>query len=408
MLTDRGLLTYEEAIRLILPLAAPTEPEPVPLRAAAGRVLADPEIAASVDVPAFANSAMDGFAVRAADLPGTLAVVGQVTAGAVRSEGLEPGTAVRIMTGAPLPAGADAVVPVEEATEDAGRVTVAEPVAPGRHVRAAGHDTRAGDEVYIAGELTPARIAVLASLGVGSVDVRRRPRVAVLSTGDELVEPGEPLGPGQIHDANGLALAAAVAESGSTPLLLPRRRDDREAIDAALRDAAARADLIVTSGGVSVGRYDHVRALLEERGEVDLWRVAVQPGKPLAIGVIHGTRLMGLPGNPVSALVTFELFVRPYLRAMLGLSGDGRMRVRAVPETRMPKDPSRRAYLRVGVYEENGEVHARSAGGQLSSQLRPMAEANGLLVVPEGEEAAEPGRSYEAILVEPIHVEPWR
>lgn len=398
-----ALLTYEDAIRRILSLAEPTGAEVVPLSGAGGRVLADPKVVAGVDVPAFANSAMDGFAVRSEDLPGTLPVLGEVTAGSVRSAALEPGTAVRIMTGAPLPDGADAIVPIEDATEDGERVTIPEAVPAGQHVRGAGHDTHAGDEICIRGELTPARIAVLASLGLGAVEVRRRPRVAILSTGDELVEPGEPLGPGQIHDANGLALAAAVSDAGGDPLLLPRQPDDRDAIDAQLREASSHADLIVTSGGVSVGTEDHVRALLDERGELDFWRIAVQPGKPLAMGSIHGTRLIGLPGNPVSALVTFELFVRPYLRAMLGLTGDGRMRVHATPDTRMPKDPSRRAYLRVTLHDGAGELHARSAGGQLSSQLRPLADANGLLVVPEGQDAAEPGRRYEAILLEPIH-----
>lgn len=390
-------------MRRILSLVTPTEPEVVNLRDAGGRVLADPKVIAPADVPAFANSSMDGFAVRSADLPGTLQVVGEVAAGVVRSEPLNPGTALRIMTGAAVPPAADAVVPIEEVTEAGERVTVGRAVEPGRHVRAAGHDTRAGDEVCLAGELTPPRIAVLASLGIGSVAVRRRPRVAILSTGDELVEPGAPLEPGQIHDANGMALATAVRECGGEPLLMARQPDDPTAIDDALRDAAARADLIVTSGGVSVGRHDHVRALLEEHGELDFWRVAVQPGKPLAMGMIHGTRLIGLPGNPVSALVTFELFVRPYLRAMLDLIGDGRMRVRAVPVARMDTDPSRRAYLRVVVWEEDGRVRARSAGGQLSSQLRPMAEANALLVVPEGVDAATEGDAYEAILLEPIH-----
>jgi molybdopterin molybdotransferase len=168
-------------------------------------------------------------------------------------------------------------------------------------------------------------------------------------------------------------------------------------------DAARRADLIVTSGGVSVGEHDYVRAVLERHGSLDFWRIAVQPGKPLAVGELGGATVIGLPGNPVSALVTFELFVRPFIRSMLDLMGDGRLHVRALPETRMEKDVARRAFLRVSVWHEDGEIHARSAGGQLSSQLRPMADANALLVVPEGEAAAEIGRDYEAIVLEP-----WR
>jgi molybdopterin molybdotransferase len=346
---------------------------------------------------------MDGFAVRAADVPGTLRLSGEVAAGAGELPTVEPGATVRIMTGAPLPPGADSVVPLEDVEEDSGAVSFRTPVLEGQHVRAAAHDTRAGDEICLEGVLTPSKLAVLASLGIGDVAVRRRPRVAILSTGNELVGPGEPLGPGQIHDANTVALAAAVVEAGGEPLVLPRERDEASAIERALRDAAGRADLIVSSGGVSVGQHDHVRAVLEQHGSLDFWRIAVQPGKPLAVGELGGATIIGLPGNPVSALVTFELFVRPFIRAMLGLAGDGRVHVRAKPETRMEKDLARRAFLRVSVWQQDGEIRARSAGGQLSSQLRPMADANALLVVPEGQAAAEPGETYEAIVLEP-----WR
>jgi molybdopterin molybdotransferase len=402
------MLTLDEATRRLLARAHLSALESVSLADAGGRVLADPKVVAAVDVPAFANSAMDGFAVLAADLPGLLRVVGEVAAGAGELPTVEPGTAVRIMTGAPLPPGADAVVPVEDAVEAEGAVTVAAAVPVGQHVRAAAHDTRAGDEICLPGLLTPAKLAVLASLGLGAVGVRRRPIVAILSTGDELVEPGEALGPGQIHDANGLALAAAVTEAGGEPLLLPRERDEAWPIERALTDAARRADLIVTSGGVSVGEHDYVRAVLERNGTLDFWRVAVQPGKPLAVGELGGATVIGLPGNPVSALVTFELFVRPFIRSMLDLVDDGRLHVRAVPETRMEKDVARRAFLRVTVWEQDGQIHARSAGGQLSSQLRPLADANALLVVPEGEAAAEMGRAYEAILFEPLRLDSWR
>ena len=396
------MLTLDEAYGRLLARARPAPSETIALSDAVGRVLADPKVTAAVDVPPFANSAMDGFAVRASDTPGVLRVAGEVLAGAAELPVVEPGTAVRIMTGAPLPPGADAIVPIEEAGEDDDSVSIPAPSPSGRHVRPAAHDTRAGDEICLPGALTPAKVAVLASLGIGRVAVRRRPIVAILSTGDELVGAGEPLAPGQIHDANTVALAAAVTEAGGAPLVLPRVRDEEAAIERALADAARRADLVVASGGVSVGQRDYVRTVLERKGSLDFWRIAVQPGKPLAVGELGGTTVIGLPGNPVSALVTFELFVRPFIRSMLELAGDGRLHVRATAETRMAKDVARRAFLRVIVWNEDGEFHARAAGGQASSQLRPLADANALLIVPEGAAAAEPGLSYEAIVFEPL------
>ncbi len=395
------MLSLDEALARLLARAEPMPGEPVALADAAGRVLADPGIVAAVNVPAFDNSAMDGYAVRAADTPGTLALVGEVTAGMATLPTVDAGATVRIMTGAPMPPGADAVVPMEEADEGDDVVALAE-ARPGAHVRAAAHDTRAGDEIRVPGELTPPKIAVLASLGLGQVDVRRRPVVAILSTGDELVGVGEPLGPHQVHDANGVALAAAVREAGGEAILLPHAGDDAAEIERVLVEAAGRADLLVTSAGVSVGRHDHVRRVLESRGTLDFWRIAIQPGKPLAVGELGGTTLIGLPGNPVSALVVFELVVRPLIRSMLGLSGDGRLHLQAVAEARIGKDPGRRGFLRVHVWHADHAVHARAAGGQQSSQLRPLADANALLIVPEGQEATVPGSSYEAIVLEPI------
>jgi molybdopterin molybdotransferase len=395
------MLTRDEALGRLLEVTTRTAGERVAIADALGRVLVEPMVRAGVDVPPFANSAMDGFALRSADAPGTLRIAGESAAGAGSPPAVGPGTAVRIMTGAPLPDGADAVVPVELVRESADAVIVPS-VTSGSHVRGRGHDTAAGDQVYLPGAMTPPQLAVLASLGIGEVEVRRLPRVAILSTGDELVAPGEALGPGQIHDANGPALAAAVREAGGAPLQIPRVGDDAAAIERALAGAAASADLVVTSGGVSVGRHDHVRAVLERRGAIHFWRVAVQPGKPLAVGTLDGTSVIGLPGNPVSALVTFELFVRPMIRASLGLEGDGRARVRATPTERIGKDRDRRAYLRVVVTALDGRPVARPAGGQQSSQLRPLAEGNGLLVVPEGEAAAEPGSVYEVVLLGPI------
>jgi molybdopterin molybdotransferase len=302
------------------------------------------------------------------------------------------------MTGAPMPVGADAVVPLEDVIETEGFVTVPG-VAAGAYVRPAGNDTRAGSVVELpAAPLTPAGVAVLASLGLGQLTLRRPPRVAILSTGDELRAPGEPLGPGQIHDANAFSLAAAVGEAGGVPVMLPRAPDD-EAEIARILEAIPDADVVVASGGVSVGRYDHVRNAIERLGSLDFWRVRVQPGKPLAFGEIGGRPVIGLPGNPVSALVTFELFVRPLLRAMLGLSGSGRPVVRAVATERIGKDVERRAYLRVRVRSTAEGYQADSAGSQGSAQLRPLASANALLVVPEGEAAAETGHAYDAVLL---------
>ena len=400
--TDAPLLSADEALDRLVARARMTAVETVAITESGGRVLAERSITVGADVPPFANSAMDGYAVRAADTPGTLTVIGEIAAGRADLPSLTPGAALRIMTGAPLPPGADAVVPIEEATESGETVTIPAAARSGAHVRAAGHDLSAGERLELPALIGPAGLAVLVSLGFGSVAVRRTPRVAILSTGDELVAPGERLGPGQIHDANGPALGAAVEAAGGTVVPIPRQRDDPAAIEAALRHATASADLVVVSGGVSVGRHDHVRAILERHGQLDFWRIAVQPGKPMAVGELDGTTVVGLPGNPVSALVTFELFVRPMLRAMLGLAGDGRERVTARIDERIDKDPGRRAYLRVTLARGDGALVARATGGQGSAQVRPLASANALLVVPEGIAATEIGASYEAILLEPV------
>jgi molybdopterin molybdotransferase len=392
--------SVEDALDAILATARLTGTERRPVDRCRGRVLAEHRMTAAVDVPPFANSSMDGFALRAADTPGSLRLVGEVAAGSASLPDVLPGSTVRIMTGAPLPPGADAVAPLEVVTEGPDGVAVPG-VEAGAYVRAAGHDTHAGDVVELPpGPLGPGAIAVLASLGLGEAEVRKPPRVAVLSTGDELRAPGEPLLLGQIHDANGVALAAAIEEAGGEVSAMLRAPDDPARIEELLRSAAQSAELLVASGGVSVGRYDHVRSVLERAGNLDFWRIRVQPGKPLAFGSIHERPVIGLPGNPVSALVTFELFVRPLLRAMLGLAGAGRVVLRAEAGERIGKDLERRAYLRVVVRPaEAGGYVAAAAGGQSSNQLRPLAVGNALLVVPEGEAAAEHGSTYDAILI---------
>jgi molybdopterin molybdotransferase len=393
------VLTVAEARARLLAMVPTVGSEVVPLAGALGRVPVEASVRAMNDVPPFANAAMDGFAVRAADLPGRLRVVGEVAAGAAALPSVSPGQATRISTGAPLPEGADTVVPIERVAEEGDLVEIADAFPVGSDVRAAGHDTRAGDDVPIPAPLTPAAIGLLASLGAGKVAVRVRPRVAILSSGAELAAAGAALGPGQIHDANGPALAAAVVEAGGEPLLQGVVADDADAVGAALRQAAGSADLVVTSGGVSVGAHDHIRGAIESLGRLDFWRIAMQPGKPLAVGVVNDRVVIGLPGNPVSALVVTELFVRPFLRAILGLVGDGRVHLWATLDEDARKDPEREAYLRVRVRQTDAGWAARPAGGQLSSQLRALAAANGLLAVPAGAPAGRAGERYETIII---------
>ena len=367
-------------------------PRPVPIDEALGLATTAPLVARD-PVPPFDNTAMDGFAVRAADTAGapvTLEVIATTAAGAAPGPPVGPGQAVRIMTGAPMPPGADAVVMVERTSPaNGGAVVVEVAVRPGDHVRRAGEDLAAGQEAFPAGTvLHPGHLGVLASMGLVTVPAVRL-AVGVLSTGDELVEAPAPLGPGQIRDSNRHALLALVRQAGVEAVDLGWAADDEDAIVAAVERGIARCDAVVTSGGVSVGDFDHVTAAIRHiaTGPVEWLQVAVRPAKPLAFGVVEGVPVFGLPGNPVSSMVSFELFVRPALRHMGGYPEVDRPRVRATTEVGLPRRPDGKLHLvRVRLTEGgDGRRRAEAVGGPGSHLLHAMALANGLALVPDGD-----------------------
>ena len=390
-----GLLSIGEAQQLILAHARPLPAEPVPIEAAAGRVLAQGARAA-VDLPPFRSSAMDGFAVRAADTPGRLPVVARIPAGAPAAGLLEPGQAMGIATGGVVPDGADAVIPIEYVVESDNEIEIQRAAETGDHVRPRGGDIRAGEVVAEAGTaLTPARLGALAAAGIAEVHCVRRPRAAVVPTGTELRRPGEALGPGQIYESNGLILTAQLQAEGADVDVDPAVGDNEEAHRAAL-ERALEADLVVTSGGVSVGPHDLVRRVEAELGvEEVFWRVAVKPGKPIAFGVREGTLVFGLPGNPVSALVGFELFVAPAVRALLGvpdpLPSFERGRLAGTRRRNAERDELLRARLRGS---EDGAV-LEPLGGQESHMIARAADADALVFVPRGEGELADGAAVE-------------
>ncbi len=399
-MTMESLETVQARIRSTV-----REPHPtvVPLADALGLVLAA-DVVAGEPVPPFANTAMDGYAVRAADTAGApvrLRVVGDLPAGHAPATPVGPGEAIRIMTGAPIPPGADAIVMVERTArdgEDGVRIEVA--ATAGDHIRPAGGDVRDGDEVFTAGTvLTPAHLGVLASLAMTDVPVYRRLRVGVLSTGDELREGAVALAPGQIRDSNRPMLLALVAEAGAEPVNLGIGRDDEDAVAATFRDAAARCDAVITSGGVSVGDYDVVKAVLDRLGVLEWWQVAIRPAKPLAFGTIDGTPIFGLPGNPVSSHVSFELFARPALLQMMGHREIERPVVTAVAGAPMPRRADGRiSFDRVRVTYGDGRYVAVRSGDQASNVLSGMAGANALAILPDGP-GVEAGAEIEVMLL---------
>ena len=365
---------------------------------ALGTTLAE-DVVADRDVPPFRNSAMDGYAVRGADVataPVTLRVTGDIAAGTTATGGVGAGEAMRIMTGAPMPDGTDTVVRVEDTDNRTDTVTITVATAPGTSVRAAGEDLKRGETILRSGSvLRAAEIGVLATLGRTSVRVVPRARVAVLSTGDELVELDGPLGPGQIRDANRYSLTSAARAIGATALPLGIVRDSADDLRRALRTAAAQADVIVTSGGVSVGDHDHVKPVVDELGQMDFWSIAIRPGRPLAFGEIDGKLIFGLPGNPVSALLGFELFVRPALLKMAGHRLLHRPRVTARLEDAVDTPAGLRFFAR-GIYDPAAGT-VRTTGPQGSGILRSMALANSFIDVPETVEHLDPGATVTVI-----------
>lgn len=408
------MLSVEDALERILSYFSVLPDEERPLLDASGQVLAE-DLVASFDLPSLANSAMDGYAVRSVDVAGAstespvgLAVVGKVAAGELPRTAVVEHTAVRIMTGAPVPAGADSVVPFEDTDElrrrqrgdDGTRIEIHIDASPGENIRLPGEDVRSGAVVLKKGAiLRPAEIAVAASLGRTSIRVIRRPVVAIVATGDELLEPGEPHRPELIYNSNTYGIAAEAQRHGGIPNIIGIARDTIESLNAALDRAVEAADMVVTSAGVSKGDYDVVKDVLAERGEIALWSVRMRPAKPLAFGVLKGpggrrVPHLGLPGNPVSSMVAFEQFARPAIRLMMGKTARPVPTVQAVLDDPVENHDGRRVYARVVVYlGEDGAYRARSTGSQSSNVLTSMAAANGLAICPHDRPRIESGET---------------
>jgi molybdopterin molybdotransferase len=394
------LVEAGEAASLVLERTPVLPGEEVHLAEGAGRVLVD-DLLASGDLPPFPSSAVDGYAIRAADSGARLRVVGESAAGRPFEGALPAGAAAMILTGGVVPTGADTVVMVEEVEARDGWVVVPAGFPPGRNYHRPGDDLRSGDVVVSRGQaLGPAELGLAAAIGAATLHVYRRPRVALMSTGDELVEVGQAPGPGQVVDSNRWALLAALQEAGAAVTQLGVAPDRPEALGQLVEDALADHHVLLTSGGVSVGTHDLVKPLLERLGEVHLGRVKLRPGKPFTFATLPAGRVaFGLPGFPVSSLITFEVFVRPALRKMQGYRQLQRptLPVRLGYDARAPGD--RTEYQRVTLAREGGELVARSTGSQSSSRLMSLAGANALVRVPPGEEGIPAGSRVEAVVL---------
>jgi molybdopterin molybdotransferase len=395
------MVPIEEAHRLIMARAAPLGAEEVDALAAEGRVLAE-AVVAPFDIPDVPKASMDGYALRAADGAGPRRVIGELTAGGGAGQPLGPGLAARIMTGAPMPPGADAMIPVELTEEEAGELRVARALGPGDYVHTVGQDAARGAPVLARGlALGPAEVGLLATFGLTRARVYRRPVVAVLATGDEVVEPGSPRQPGAVYDSNRYALLAAAREAGCATVSLSIARDTAAEQRAAILRGLEQADVLITSGGVSMGTRDLIKPILAELGEVHFGRIAFKPGKPTTFATVGGKLVFGLPGYPVSSLVSFEVFVRPALRALQGDVRPWRPRALVTLGTPIRPSPDRPEYQRVTVTLDGGRLVAGTTGGQGSSRLMSLLGANGLLLVPPGETTYPAGAQLEAILTGP-------
>jgi molybdopterin molybdotransferase len=409
------MLSVEEALQKILAEVDVLETETVPILEALGQVLAE-DIVSSINVPPLDNSAMDGYAVRAQDTSGAaeaspklLRVIDTVIAGSISQKQVTPGTAVRIMTGAPLPRGADAVVQFEN-TDETGRknpeaeIGILVPAEPGLNVRRAGEDVAKGAVAIKKGAvIRPAEVGVMASLGYSRVKAVRRPVVAILSTGNELVELGQPLPEGKIYDSNLYSLAGLVKRYGCVPKILGIARDEEKSLVDKLRQAQD-ADMLLTTGGVSMGDYDMVKDILARDGRMVFWKVRVKPGKPLAFGKIKGKTKdiphLGLPGNTVSCMVSFELFVRPALLKMMGKKNLEKPAVEAILEDNVKNDAGRRVYNRAIIARRDGHYYARMTGPQGSGILKSMVLANGLVLIPEEKKTMKKGETIRALMLD--------
>lgn len=416
---DEAMLSVEDALERILDHFHVLDTKEAPLLEALGQSLAEDAVSLH-DIPPLDNSAMDGYAVQASSIQNasedsavTLRVVGSIAAGELPSAAVGPGTAIRIMTGAPVPPGADSVVPFEETDEierrnsgrDMSEIGIKVAAPEGADIRPAGQDVRKGTLVLPAGTvLRPSEIGVLASLGFDSVKVVRRPVVAILSTGDELLDPGDTYSEGKIYDSNSYSVAASVLRYGGTPKMLGIARDNLDSMNAKLREAME-ADMLITSAGVSKGDYDMVKDVLAAHGRIAFWSVRMRPAKPLAFGVLDagdGRKVphLGLPGNPVSAMVAFEQFGRAAIHKMMGKDGFLKPRVQAVLDEPIYNTDGRRVYARAVITKQNGDYHARLTGNQSSNLLTSMAGANGLAVCPEDTPVKETGEVVEVQMLD--------